>query len=161
MREQQRLNLERYKRRLYQAQLKAIVKDIKTVESVVSDAVKVIGDIPAPVITVDNSGIVDAIKAIEIKPNIKIGTPHIAAPTVVVNNEDIYARYKRVNSEQGMQGLYHGFADSDGNWFIQLESSIDNGPDKSRYFVGKGDFANNWPKKEGFAYKPIYQVGIP
>lgn len=160
MREQQRLKLTAYRQKLQDARLKQLTESMAKLGEHLSD-------IKSPIVNVDvdNSEIAEAIKSIKmpdviVNPQIKVDVPKQEAPVVVVKDEDIYARYRRVNSEIGRQGEYHGFVDKDGNWFIQLESSADNGPDRTRYFVGDGQFSAGWPKRESYTYKAYDKVTI-
>lgn len=102
---------------------------------------------------------IDKLSDIKLSPQFNIEAPIVNVEPVIVN-EDIYARYKRVNSASEGSNTYHGFADSQGNWFIQREAGNDSKA-SSRYAVGRGSFAGNWSKRQGLDYLPFDEVEIP
>lgn len=115
---------------------------------------------------IDLTPLVDKIGSIKVEPIINVAAPNVnvEAPIVrveVAPTDDIYARYKRSNSVNGAEGMYHGFVDNDSNWFIQLESTGTDGTARSRYAVGKGSFGQSWQKRRSLNYKPFDQVVIP
>lgn len=124
--------------------------------------------VEAPVVnnTIDTTELVEAVKGIKIDvpaPVVKVNVPQQMAPVVnvSVDNPDIYARYKRVNSSMDPEGTYHGFVDTDGNWFIQLESTMNAGnTDITRYATGMGEFNKAWVGRKRLSYKPFNKVDV-
>lgn len=172
MRSEQTAKIEAYRKRLQAQRDDKLAKAIAGATEKLSEATEAIAgmkpDAPVvkAVIDVDTEPLAEAIKNIQlptpvVSPVINVDVPKAAAPTVVVQNDDIAARYQRYNSVIDPEGTYHGFVDKDSNWFIRLESSSDNGPDRSRFFVGKGDISTAWTKRRSFKYLPFNEVNIP
>lgn len=171
MRSEQRSKLARYKAELAAAEKWSLMerqqRRLSEAVDKMTDAISniVAPDSPVVNVTVDTDGITEAIKSIPTPPQpvIKVNVPAQEAPKVTVNvpNQDIYARYKRYNSRPDPEGTYHAFLDTDGNWFIQLESTMQNGTtDITRYAVGKGDISKAWLGRKRLNYKPLDKVNI-
>lgn len=168
MTSEQKNKLAKYRAKLTHKREKRIAETMLNVIEKLHDMTEAIAnkEQPTPVVnnTFDTDALVDAIKDIkintELRPTIKVDVPQQLAPTVVVKNDDIYARYKRVNSQNDPDGTRHGFVDADGNWFIQLESSTDTGADRTRYAVGSGSFASNWTNRRRLSYLSFDKVVI-
>lgn len=143
-------------------QNKELTKTISTFDNNVKTLADAINNMKAP--EIDLSEVTEAIKGIKItQPEIKFNpVVKVEAPVVNVSvPADVYARYKRYNSVTEGEGTYHGFLDSDGNWFIQRESELVNGQAVSRYAVGKGNIEKGWSNRKNLDYKPYDRVVIP
>ena len=171
MRSEQSLKISRYQRKLASIrqahQTDMFVSAVSKLDSTVTtlkDAVQA-----SESKDIDLVPIVDAISQIKnevtVTPEFKINPViKVAAPVVnvTVPNDDLYARYKRFNSQTDPEGTYHGFTDSNGNWFIQRESTMNSGKtDTTRFAVGNGNANQGWMKRKSLIFKPISEVVIP
>ena len=106
-----------------------------------------------------NEKMAEHIEKLNIAPIVNIPAPIVNVEPVLIN-EDKLAKYTRVNSQIDPEGIYHGFVDSDSNWFIRLETEVNGLRQASRFAVGKGKLATNWSKRKSLDYKPYDQVEI-
>jgi hypothetical protein len=173
MRDDQTKKLNRYRRKLEDDRAKKrdevylrATQSLSYGLSALSDAISDLSQKEAPEAQqIDLTPLVEKISNIKVEPIINVAAPNVnvEAPIVRVEvdpTDDIYARYKRSNSVNGPEGMYHGFVDNDSNWFIQLESTGVDGTARSRYATGKGSFGQSWQKRRGLTYKPFDQVTI-
>lgn len=142
------------------AELQGAFVHAKTLISEMSTAITKLADgIVVEVAPVDLTPIAEAIKN-QPQPVIHVNPKFTATPEVKIET-DIMARYKRIDSSVEADGEYHGFADQDGNWFIQRESEALNGDmQRSRFATGEGDYMQGWSKRKGLKYVPYYEAGI-
>lgn len=164
--------LEKYKSKLlarkqHQQALKTITetvdKHLQSINGEIVDKIEVINNVTV-------TGLEDVAKAIEkieqpvpvvnvTAPEVKV-SPNIKIEPAIVN-EDVYARYKRVNSSVEPDGIYHGFVNKAGNWFIQRETENPNETEaSSRYTAGATDFKANWNKRKYLDYVTFDEVDI-
>lgn len=165
MRSEQSQKISRFRRKLELERARKqdiILKQVaESLTEKVDALTETIGKVQSP--DIDLTEVTEAIKAISLNPEIKF-SPNIQVEAPVVNVEvpqDVYAKYKRVNSMTDPEGTYHGFTDANGNWFIQRETTLPNEQATSRYTTGNGQFGKSWPRRKTLSYKPFNEVDIP
>lgn len=75
----------------------------------------------------------------------------------IKERQDPTAGYKLSDSDDDASPNYYGYVDSEGNWYIMLET-ISTGNNTYRFVSGTSGYTTNWTNRAGLTYGYFYEA---